>query len=123
MEQDFDFMKVGKSMPYRTPDGFFERMKEETMRRVEAEKRRKKLYRLKVGFAAVLSAAAIWCGVLFFNHSIHTTVDSPADMAEWMAETECDDPFCVYLHQLSDEELEEWIAFAENDIFMYEKEE
>jgi hypothetical protein len=44
-------------------------------------------------------------------------------MAEWMAETECDDPFCVYLHQLSDEELEEWIAFAENDIFMYEEEE
>jgi hypothetical protein len=44
-------------------------------------------------------------------------------MAEWMAETECDDPFCVYLHQLSDEELEEWIAFAENDIFMCEEEE
>jgi hypothetical protein len=76
-----------------------------------------------VGFAAVLSAAAIWCGVPFFNHSIHITADSLADMAEWMAETECDDPFCVYLHQLSDEVLEEWIAFAENDIFMYEEEE
>ena len=24
MEKEFDFMKVGKQMPYRTPDGFFE---------------------------------------------------------------------------------------------------
>ena len=122
MEKDFDFNKVGKQMPYRIPDGFFERMKEETLRKVEAEKRKKKLYRLKVGLVAMLSVAAIWCGVLFITHPSNT-LENSVNMAEWMAETDCDDPFCVYLHQLTDEELEEWIAFNENDIFLYDDEE
>lgn len=26
MEKEFDFKNIGKQMPYRTPDGFFDRM-------------------------------------------------------------------------------------------------
>ena len=121
MNKDFDFDGIGKQMPYRIPEGFFERMQEETLHRVEAEKRRKKLYRLKVGIAAVLGAAAVWCGVTFFFQT-PSDVDHHTDISEWMAETDCDDPLCIYLQQLSDEELEEWIEFSENDIFMYEDE-
>ena len=48
MNKEFDFNEVGKRMPFRTPDGFFERMQAETLKRVAEEKRKKKLYRLKV---------------------------------------------------------------------------
>ena len=58
MNKDFDFDGIGKQMPYRIPEGFFERMQKETLCRAEAEKRRKKFYRLKVGIAAVLGAAS-----------------------------------------------------------------
>ena len=47
MEKEFDFNSIGKRTPFRTPDGFFERMQAETMKRVAEEKRKKKLYRLK----------------------------------------------------------------------------
>lgn len=123
MEKDFDFKKVGKQMPYRTPEGFFERMQAETMERVEAEKRRKRFYRLKIGMAAVLGAAAVWCGVAFFAKAPADTMVQPQDASEWLADAEeCEDPFCIYLQQLTDEELEDWIEFSENDIFMYENE-
>ena len=121
MNKDFDFDGIGKQMPYRIPEGFFERMQKETLCRAEAEKRRKKFYRLKVGIAAVLGTAAVWCGVAFFSQTPYD-VDSHTDISEWMAETDFDDPLCIYLQQLSDEELEEWIEFSENDIFMYEDE-
>ena len=34
MEKEFDFNSIGKRTPFRTPDGFFERMQAETMKRV-----------------------------------------------------------------------------------------
>ena len=119
MDKEFDFVNIGKEMPFRTPEGFFERMQAETMTRIEVEKRKKKLYRLKVGIATILSAAAVWCGIIFFTPFSINKADT-MDASEWLANTDCDDPFCVYLQQLSDEELEEWIEFSENDIFMYE---
>lgn len=115
MNKDFDFNEVGKRMPFRTPEGFFEKMQAETMARIKAEKRRKKLYRLKIGITAVLSAAAIWCGVMFF---FPTQSSDPVQQGignEWLANVE--DPMELYLQQMSDEELEAWIEFAENDIY------
>lgn len=35
MDGDFDFNEIGKLMPYLTPDGFFECMQAETLRRAE----------------------------------------------------------------------------------------
>ena len=115
MNKDFDFNEVGKRMPFRTPEGFFEKMQAETMVRIKAEKRRKKLYRLKIGITAVLSAAAIWCGVMFF---FPTQSSAPVQQGignEWLANVE--DPMELYLQQMSDEELEAWIEFSENDIY------
>lgn len=115
MDKDFDWMNVGKQMPFKTPEGFFERMQAETMARIEAEKRRKKIYRLKVGFATILSAAAIWCGVMFFFQTNAPVSSSTEVNNELLANV--DDPMDIYIQQLSDEELEEWIEFSENDIF------
>ena len=115
MNKDFDFNEVGKRMPFRTPEGFFEKMQAETMVRIKAEKRRKKLYRLKIGITAVLSAAAIWCGVMFF---FPTQSSDPVQQGignEWLANVEA--PMELYLQQMSDEELEAWIEFSENDIY------
>ena len=115
MNKEFDFDNIGKTMPYRTPEGFFERMQAETMARVQAEKRRKRMHNLKIGITAALGIAAIWCGVAFFFPSVTTdAIDSnPTDA--WLATAE--DPFDLYLQQLSDEELEAWIEFSENDIY------
>ena len=117
MEKDFDFNSIGKRTPFRMPEGFFERMQAETMKRVAEEKRKKKLYRLKWGVSVALAIAAMVCGIVFFP-SVPTEVVYPANTSEWMAQmTDDTDEMDLYLQDLSDEELEEWVEFSENDIF------
>lgn len=117
MEKEFDFNSIGKRTPFRTPEGFFERMQAETMKRVAEEKRKKKLYRLKWGVSVALAIAAMVCGFVFFP-SAPTEVVYPANTSEWMAQmTDDTDEMDLYLQDLSDEELEEWVEFSENDIF------
>ena len=55
MSKDFNFEEIGKRTPFRTPEGFFERMQAETLKRAAEEKRRKKLFRLRVGFSAAMA--------------------------------------------------------------------
>ena len=43
MEKEFDFKNIGKQMPYRTPDGFFDRMQEQVSARTKVEKHKKQL--------------------------------------------------------------------------------
>ena len=117
MNKEFDFEQVGKRMPFRTPEGFFEQMQEETMQRIAAEKRRKKIYRLKVGFSAVMSAAALICGIAFFMHTQFPKQEQFLT-GDLLVEADCDDPFCLYLQQLSDEDLNSLADFMETDIFM-----
>ena len=37
MKDTFDFDKIGKRMPYRTPDGFFDKMEEDVMSRLKEQ--------------------------------------------------------------------------------------
>ena len=117
MEKDFDFNSIGKRTPFRTPEGFFERMQAETMKRVAEEKRKKKLYRLKWGVSVALAIAAMVCGIVFFP-SVPTEVVYPTNTNEWVAQMTGDtDAMDLYLRDISDEELEEWVEFSENDIY------
>ena len=117
MDKNFDFDAIGKRTPFRTPEGFFERMQAETMKRVAEEKRKKKIYRLKVGISAALAIAAMVCAFVFLPMG-QTQVDTPADTSGWIAQLGGDvDPMDLYLQGLSDEELQHWIEFSENDIF------
>ena len=117
MEKEFDFNSIGKRTPFRTPEGFFERMQDETMRRVAEEKRKKKLYRLKWGISVALAVAAMVCGFIFFP-SAPTEVAYPINTNEWVAQMTGDmDAMDLYLRDISDEELEEWVEFSENDIY------
>ena len=117
MNKEFDFNEIGKRTPFRTPDGFFERMQAETLKRVAEEKRKKKLYRLKVGVSVALAMAAMVCGFLFLPAGLHEKTDQGSTV-DWMAQlTQGEDMMDLYIQNLSDEELENWMEFSENDIY------
>lgn len=117
MNKDFDFNDIGKRMPYRTPDGFFERMQAESLKRAEEEKRKKKLFRLRWGVSVALAVAAMVCGFLFFPQT-QQAVKEPVVANEWlMALNDGADEMDLYVQGLSDEDLEDWIEFSENDIY------
>ena len=42
MEQNYDFSKIGKQMPYTVPDGFFDKLEENLMNEVKAQPAQKK---------------------------------------------------------------------------------
>ena len=88
------------------------------MKRVAEEKKQKKLYRLKWGVSVALAIAAMVCGFVFFP-SAPSEVVYPTYANEWMAQmTDDTDAMDLYLQGVSDEELEEWVEFSENDIFI-----
>jgi len=117
MNKEFDFNEVGKRTPFRTPEGFFERMQAETLKRVAEEKRKKKMYRLKIGVSAVLATAAMICGFLFLPVGLSERAGQPGTV-DWMAQmTSGEDVMDMYIENLTDEELDYWMEFSENDIF------
>ena len=117
MNKDFDFDEIGKRMPYRTPEGFFENAKADILKRADEEKKRLRLYRLRWGVSIALAVAAMVCGFVFFTSVPKDMPD--ADFAtEWLAQTHGEvDAMELYVQGLTDEELEEWIEFSENDIY------
>ena len=116
MNKDFDFNEIGKRTPFRTPEGFFEKMHAETLKRVAEEKQKTKLYRLKWGVSLALATAAMLCGFLFLPSTQSPDTRQPSS-TNWVAQTYGSDEMDLYVQELTDEELEEWIEFSENDIF------
>ena len=102
--------------PYRTPDNFFEDMQQKVMERTCGGQRRK--HRLQIMFSTAIAAAAILAGVLFVPSYLRTE-DTPAGTSDMLAiERSSSDPVDKWIHELSDEELEELVNFSENDIFL-----
>lgn len=117
MNKDFDWNEIGKRTPFRTPEGFFDRIQAETLKRVAEEKRKKKLYRLKWGISVTLAVAAMLVGFIFFPLSSSESSEQSSSI-DWVAQTDKEaDVLDLYIQGLSDEELEEWIEFSENDIY------
>jgi hypothetical protein len=116
MNKDFDFNEIGKRTPFRTPEGFFEKMQAETLKRVAEEKQKTKIYRLKWGVSLALATAAMLCGFLFLPSTQSPDTRQPSS-TNWVAQTYGSDEMDLYVQELTDEELEEWIEFSENDIF------
>lgn len=115
MSKEFNFEEIGKRTPFRTPEGFFERMQAETLKRAAEEKRRKKVFRLRMGVSMALAIAAMVCGFVFFS-APQVDMPAPESNAEWVAQLN-GDAMDLYIQDLTDEELEEWIEFSENDIY------
>lgn len=62
MEKDFDFDRIGKRMPYRTPDDFFDEMEAnvwEKVRCVPQETRKRKPFPRHFLFGALAVAASV----------------------------------------------------------------
>ena len=116
MNKDFDFSEIGKRTPFRTPEGFFEKMQAETLKRVAEEKQKTKIYRLKWGVSLALATAAMLCGFLFLPSTQSPDTHQPSS-TNWVAQTYGNDEMDFYLQELTDEELEAWIEFSENDVF------
>ena len=118
MEKDFDFNAIGKRTPFRTPEGFFENAKADILHRADEERRRRKRFRLQAGVSIALAVAAMVCGIVFLPEA---PKEIPAQMhtTEWVAQN-ATDVMDLYVRNLSDEELQEWIEFSENDVLYYD---
>ena len=65
MEQNYDFSKIGKQMPYTVPDGFFDKLEENVMNEVKAQSAKtKKATVIRMAIRAAIAVAA--CIALFF---------------------------------------------------------
>ena len=64
MEQNYDFSKIGKQMPYTVPDGFFDKLEENVMNEVKAQSAKtKKATVIRMAIRAAIAIAA--CIALF----------------------------------------------------------
>ena len=104
MEKEFDFKNIGKQMPYRTPDGFFDRMQEQVSARTKVEKHKKQL-RMRLVIAATLAAAA-------------EQVSSNSLLVATGIDYSYSDAMDNFIAEMPDDELEEWVELSEYDIFM-----
>ena len=65
MEQNYDFSKIGKQMPYTVPEGFFDKLEENVMNEVKAQPAKtKKATIIRMAIRAAIAVAA--CIALFF---------------------------------------------------------
>ena len=64
MEQNFDFNKIGRQMPYTVPDGFFDQLEENVMNEVKVQPMKKnKAKTVRMVIRTALAVAA--CLALF----------------------------------------------------------
>ncbi len=98
MEKEFN--KVGKRMPYRVPEGFFEEQEKAILAKSVGSKTR--FHRWWVG--GVAAAACLMVG-LFGLHSADEPTLAPTALYG-------------YTEQMNDEELTTWVEFYEADIFL-----
>lgn len=73
MEKDFDFNRIGKRMPYRTPEGFLDEMEANIWKEVQGglpQTYKRKTYRLRI-FATSLAVAASIALLLVFSPVFH----------------------------------------------------
>ena len=64
MEQNYDFSKIGKQMPYTVPDGFFDQLEENVMSKVKAQPAKtKKATVIRMAIRTAIAIAA--CIALF----------------------------------------------------------
>lgn len=73
MEKDFDFNRIGKRMPYRTPEGFLDEMEANIWKEVQGglpQTYKHKTYRLRI-FATSLAVAASIALLFVFSPVSH----------------------------------------------------
>ena len=114
MEQNYDFSKIGKQMPYTVPDGFFDQLEEHVMSEVvNAQPTKKKANVVRMAIRAAIAIAA--CIALFLvvkkvlPQSDNTVTDDFANVELAFNNLSTDDQ--DYLLEVYQEEL-----LLENDL-------
>lgn len=117
MTKDFDFDEIGKRTPYRTPEGFFENVQANILKRAGEEKKRRRLLNIRIGVSVALAVAAMMCGIVFFTNVPKDLPEHGMDAGWVVLGNTGTDAMDVYVRNLTDEELKEWVEFSENDIY------
>lgn len=112
MDNHFDFNTIGRRMPYKVPDGFFEEMEQNILRQtseVEAKKQPRRRNVLRIVFSAAVSVAA---AVMFFAVFNHQSETQPA-----VQYSDVEQAFA----QLSEEDQDYMLQVYQDDVFMEEE--
>ena len=111
MEKEFDFNRIGKRMPYKTPEGFLDEMEANVWREVQDElpkvHHKRKTFRLRVFAGAMTVAASIALLLVFHPFSLKEETDSFSHVEQAFA-------------NLSQEDQAYMLAVYQEDIFMNE---
>ncbi|MDR0938688.1 MAG: hypothetical protein LBN29_04930 [Mediterranea sp.] len=111
MRTEFDFDEIGKRTPYRTPDGFFDEARRRVMAEVGVKPRRKNASRLRLVVITALATAAIVAGLFFIPSFLGGMVSTPVT-ADVTSHSD------TWIHNLSDDQLDELLTLADNDLFL-----
>ena len=110
MEKEFDFTRIGKRMPYKTPKGFLDEMEANVWKEVRNEHPQtpgRKAFRLRVLAGAMAVAASIALLLVFNPFSPKEETDSFSGVEQAFANLSQDDQ--AYM-----------LAVYQEDIFMNE---
>lgn len=119
MKDAFDFDRIGKRMPYRTPDGFFDKMEEDVMSRLKEQdslfnakvtmKKPVRSYKLIVRSLVSVAAVAIIALVIgsVLKEETSSSVVDTADLIQ-------------AFNQLDDADQLELLSTYQSDVFMDE---
>lgn len=117
MKKEFDFDDIGKRMPYRVPEGFFEEMQRTVQKRTYGSKLVRR--RLWMTVSAGMAVAAMLAGFLFLPSSLWQESGGGADVPILdIGNCTAAAPVDKWIREMSDEELEELVSFSESDIFL-----
>ncbi len=67
MNKEFDFAKIGKQMPYTTPDGFFDQLEEDIWKEVKNDCQKEKPAKLRFLMRGMIAVAASIALLLVVN--------------------------------------------------------
>ena len=80
MEQNFDFSKIGKQMPYTVPDNFFDELEENVMNEVKAQPVKKnKAKTIRMVIRTALAVAACLALFLIVKKTLPQDSDNAID--------------------------------------------
>lgn len=110
MEKDFDFNRIGKRMPYKTPESFFDEMEANIWKEVQGgfpNAHKRKTYRLRILAGTLAVAASIALLLVFSPASRKEQTDSFSKVEQKFA-------------NLSQEDQAYMLAVYQEDLFMNE---
>ena len=110
MTKHVDFDEIGKKVPYRVPEGFFEQMQQQVLTQVEAKPRRRTALFVRIS-SAVIGVAAVVSAFIFLPQS-YPDAAQPELTAHQTTVTGS------WIEQLADEDLQAMDEFSNYDVFM-----